>query len=299
MTRTLAIVGAGRVGSALGRRLRKLGWRLGPVITRSEATARAAVRVLGGGQPHGALTRQVLDAGLVLVATPDGVLGEVAESLARIGGEEWRGKVVLHTSGALGSSALEPLAKLGAATGSLHPLQTFSGKNVPALEGIVFAVEGQPAALRAARQISRALGGTPVQLEPGSKAAYHAACAFAAGHALALAEAATRILASLGFTRRQAVRALLPLLRQMLGNFELLGPGSAWTGPLARGDYDTIALHTAALSAFPAEYAQAYAALSRLGARVLAQDPEGTLCALDAVFRKTRTAGAQEMEEQR
>jgi len=296
MTRTLAIVGAGRAGSALGRRLRKLGWRIGPVITRSEATARAAVRAIGGGQPHAALTRHVLDSGLVLVATPDGAIGEVAGALARLGGEEWRGKIVLHTSGALGSSALEPLAKLGAATGSLHPLQTFSGKSVPALEGVVFTVEGQPAALRAARQIARALGGIPVQIEPGRKPAYHAACAFASGHALALAEAATRILVSLGFTRKQAVRALLPLLRQTLGNSELLGPGAAWTGPLARGDYGTIALHTTALAAFPAEYLQAYAALSRLGARVLGQDSEAMLRALDAVFRK---AGVHEMGELR
>ncbi|MGA2482657.1 MAG: Rossmann-like and DUF2520 domain-containing protein [Candidatus Acidiferrales bacterium] len=287
MTRVVAIVGAGRVGRAFGKRLRELGWRVGSVITQSEATSRAAVRAIRGGQPHASLTRQVLAADLVLIAVPDRMLGEVATALAGIGGEEWRGKIVLHTSGALDSSPLEPLKQLGAATGSLHPLQTFSGRNAPSLEGVVFAVEGSPAALRAARQIARALGGTAAQVDGRQKPAYHAAGVFVAGHALALVEAGTRMLVSLGFSRRQAGRALLPLVRQTLRNFELLGAGAAWTGPLARGDYETIALHLAALEEFPPEYRQAYEALSRLGARVLAREPEKALAALDAVFAKT------------
>jgi len=291
--RVVAIVGAGRVGRALGRRLRELGWRIGPVITQSEATARAAVRAIRGGQPHVGLTRQVLVADLVLIAVPDRTLGEVAQELARIGGDEWRGKTVLHTSGALDSSPLQPLEQLGAATGSLHPLQTFTGKNVPVLEGVIFAVEGSRTALRTARQVARALGGTAVQVKGRLKPAYHAAGAFVAGHALTLVEAGTRILVSLGFTRRQAARALLPLVRQVLRNFELLGPGAAWTGPLARGDYETIALHAAALEGFPVEYRQAYEALSRLGARVLAREPEQVLCDLGAVFAKARAAHAR------
>ena len=292
MAQTLAIVGAGRVGRALGRRLGELGWRIGPVITRSEATARAAVRVMRRGQAHGALTRQVLNADVVLVATPDRELRGVAQNLAQIGGDEWRRKVVLHTSGALGSSVLEPLAKLGASVGAMHPLQTFSGKNLPPLEGVIFAVEGSRRALRAARQIVRALGGASVKLEGRHKPAYHAAGALAAGHTLALMEAATRILFSLGFTRREASRGLLSLVRQMLDNFERLGPFAAWTGPLSREDFETVALHASALKDFPAEYQQAYEALSRLVALVLARDPDRMKNELDAIFAKARAAHA-------
>jgi predicted short-subunit dehydrogenase-like oxidoreductase (DUF2520 family) len=216
----------------------------------------------------------------------------VAKALARIGGEEWRGKVVLHTNGALDSAALSPLEKLGAATGSLHPLQTFNGRRVPALEGVVFAVEGSPPALRLARHIVRALGGIDVQVHGRNKPAYHAAAVFAAGHALAVVEAGTRMLVSLGFTRRQAARALLPLVRQTLDNFELLGSRAAWTGPLERGDHGTITLHAEALKDFPAEYREAYEALSRLGARMLAQNPARVLRELKAVFAKKRSLGA-------
>jgi len=88
---------------------------------------------------------------------------------------------------------------------------------------------------------ARALGGAVVKLESRHKPAYHAAGAFVAGHTLALMETATRILLSMGFNRRQASRGLLPLIRQMLDNFERFGPSVAWTGPLSRGDYETVA----------------------------------------------------------
>lgn len=293
MAQTLAIVGAGRVGCALGKRLREMGWRIGPVITRSAATARAAVRAIRGGQAHAGLRRQILYADVVLVSTPDRELRGVAQELARIGGEEWRGKIVLHTSGALSSSVLERLAKLGASVGALHPLQTFSGKSAPPLEGVIFAVEGSRVALRTARQIVRALDGVALKLDSRHKPAYHAAGAFAAGHTLALMEAASRIFFSLGFTRREAHRGLLSLARQTLDNFERLGPSTAWTGPLSRGDYETVALHASALKEFPTEYQQAYEALTRLAAVVLARDPERMKRELDAIFAKAKAAHAQ------
>lgn len=280
MSPTVAIVGAGRVGCGLGRRLRELGWRIGAVISRTRAKARRAVLAIGGGVAHGGLSRQVVGADLVLVATPDDAIERVARDLAEIGGKEWRGKMVLHTSGALDRTALRPLAELGASTGSIHPLQTFSGRGVPELDGVVFAIEGDRRALRTARKIARSLGGVPVVVEGVHKPAYHAAGAMVAGQGLALVEAATRILMESGFTRRHAVQALLPLMRQMLLNFERHGPRVAWTGPHSRGDYATIARHDAALSRFPREYGGAYRALTLLAGRVLAGNPVATEKAL-------------------
>ncbi len=286
MAQTVAIVGAGRLGRLLGRRLHELGWPVGAVVTRSAATTRAAVRAIGAGVGHVGLTRQVLAAEVVLITTPDDAVREVAARLARMGGEEWRGKVVLHTSGALDHKALGPLARRGAATGSLHPLQTFSGRTLPRLEGIVFALEGDRRACRVARRIARELGGFPISVPAASKPAYHTAGAFAAGHVLAVVEAATRILMALGFTRRQASGALLPLVRQTLDNFEHLGPGASWTGPVSRGDYSTVAKHLAALRRFPREYSTAYAALTRLTARVLAPEKREVARRLNRVLGK-------------
>lgn len=283
MEKTLAIVGAGRVGRALGRRLRELGWKIGVVVTRSEASARRAVRFIGAGKPYGGLTRNVLLSNVILIATTDDAVSGVAHELARMGGEELRGRVVLHTSGAQDSSALEPLMEFCAATGSMHPLQTFSGVGVPDLAGKVFAVEGDVVAVRAARQIARALGGSPVQIGAGKKVLYHAAAVLAAGHVLGLVEAATQLLTSLGMKRSEATRALLPLTRQVLDNFERVGPRAAWTGPLARGDYKIVESHLRALHDSREEIALAYEALNHLAARVLAQDADGTAAELEKI----------------
>lgn len=288
MSESVSIIGAGRVGRALGRRLRERGWKIAAVVNRDLTTARKAARFIGAGQPYGALTRHVLAASVLLVAAPDHALPEVAEELGRIGAEELRRKVVLHTSGALDSRVFAGLRAFGAAAGSMHPLQTFSAVGVPPLEGRVFAIEGDAAALRVARQIARALDGIPVNIPGEKKPLYHAACTLAAGHVLAVIEAATRLLLSIGMKRREAVRALLPLTRQVLENFEGLGPGKAWTGPLSRGDYDVIALHAVALGDFPPEYAAAHVALNRLGAALFAREPGKVQQALDEIFREPK-----------
>lgn len=284
MSSTIAIVGAGRLGRVLGRSLRRADWKIGAVVARSESTARSALRAIGGGFPLSTLSSRILHANIVLISTPDDAISEVAAKLARIGGDEWRGKVVLHTSGALDDSVLAPLARRGAHIGSLHPLQTFSERNSPPLEGILFAIQGQLRAQRAARRIARAVGGVAITLRSDAKAAYHAAGTFASPFVLVIVECAMRILMDSGFSRRRAKMALLPLVRQTLANFESVGAKESWTGPLSRGDFATIARHKAALATWPSEIQDAYAALARLSARLLAANPEETLGHLNRVF---------------
>jgi predicted short-subunit dehydrogenase-like oxidoreductase (DUF2520 family) len=281
MQNSLSIIGAGRVGSALGRRLSEMGWKIGAVVTSSNAGARRAVRFIGAGKASAGLTRQILVSRVILISTPDDQIVNVAQELARIGGEELRGKVVLHTSGAVDSAVLEAARKRGAKVGSLHPLQSFSGVAVPGLEGRIFTVEGEIQAVRVAQRIARALGGSPVRLAASKKPLYHAAATMAAAHVLAVEEAATQLLISLGMKRSEAARGLLPLTRQVLENFERLGPRAAWTGPLSRGDYKILRAHLDALQESPAEFAQAYEALNRLAARVLSQDSAGMLAELE------------------
>ena len=272
------------MGRALGRRLHELGWRVGGVTGRSISTARAAVRAIGAGQPLDAPTHQVLNSRVVLITTPDGAIESVAKNLAQLGGSEWTGKVVLHTSGSLDSSVLQPLADLGAATGSMHPMQTFSNQNLPDLANCIFGIDGSPAALQVARKMIHQMGGVAVRLSGANKAAYHAAGSFACVYVLALMETATRLLMTQGFKRRQAMRALLPLVRQTLDNFESVGPLAAWTGPLSRGDFSTIERHVKALADFEPEYLEAYKTLSRLTAEVLAAQPAAMVKQLDRIF---------------
>ncbi len=280
MSRTISIIGAGRVGQTVAKRLHKLGWRIGAVVTRSRRSARAAVRDIGAGTPHSALTPEAFDADVILLSVPDDVLANVAQNLAKIGraasAKESRAKIVLHTSGALDHRVLASLARRGISTGSMHPMQTFSGRATPRLEGVIFSIEGAPAARAAAQKIARSLRATPVVIKSHHKPAYHASGTIVAGHALALVESATQMLLKIGFTRRGASQALLPLIRQMLDNYESLGPRAAWTGPLSRGDYATISKHAKALRRFPREFQDAYAALALLSAGVLSKKSSAT-----------------------
>jgi predicted short-subunit dehydrogenase-like oxidoreductase (DUF2520 family) len=284
MSETVSIVGGGRAGRAIGRRLREVGWRIGAVTGRSTSTARTAVRAIGGGLALDALTHQILNSKVVLITTPDSTIEAVAKELTQVGGTGWSGKVVLHMSGALDISVLQPLADLGAATGSMHPMQTFSSQNIPRLAKCIFGIDGSVAALRVARKMIHQMDGVAVRLSGANKAAYHAAGSFASVYVLVLMETATRLLMTQGFKRRQAMRALLPLTRQTLDNFERVGPLAAWTGPLARGDYSTIQAHVKSLADVEPEYLDAYKALARLTVKTIAGQPDAVLKQIDKVF---------------
>jgi predicted short-subunit dehydrogenase-like oxidoreductase (DUF2520 family) len=283
MTKSLAIVGTGRVGSALGRRLRETGWQITVVAARSENSAKRGAHFIGGGRPAAGIPGTLAVASTILLTVPDDAIAPAATELARNAGETLCGKVVLHTSGALDAAVLEPVRSRGAAVGSMHPLQSFNGVSVPPLEGKVFAIEGDELAVRVARRIARSLGGIPVGIAAAKKPLYHAAGAFAAGLSLAMEEAGVRILMSAGLKRREAQKALLSLTRQVLEHYEKLGPQKAWTGPLARGDFGVVASHEKALSELRPEFLEAYRAVSRLSARVLAYDPAAVLRELDTI----------------
>ena len=277
MARTISIVGAGRVGRALGKRLRERGWRIGAVVTRSRATALAAVRAIGGGTAFSRITGDALEADVILLGTPDDVMRAAVRSLAEIGGSKCKGKVILHTSATLDRTALAPIARLGAATGSLHPMQAFGGKVIPKLSEVVFAIEGDRKARRVAQSIARSLGGITVAIDTGDKPIYHAAAVLAAGSAYPLIETGVQMLLRIGFTRRSAMQTLLPLIHQILDNIERIGPRAAWTGPLSRGDYGIVARHASALRGYPREFRESYAALALLAARGLSENPAAAL----------------------
>lgn len=308
MTRILSIVGAGRVGRTLGKRLHQRGWRIGAVATRSVATSRAAVRAIGAGNPlvcgrsvgiypHGkrggvgaALApgvRTIFAADVIFLTTADDDLPAVVRTLAAIGGAKCKGKIVLHTSATLDRTVLAPLARLGAATGSLHPMQAFGGNVIPKLKGVIFAVEGDGKARRTALAIARSLGGVPVAIDSRDKPIYHAAAVIAAGSAYPTVEAAVQMLTRIGFTRPRAMQTLVPLIRQIFDNIERIGPRAAWTGPLSRGDYAVVARHARALRSYPREFQQAYATLSLLAGSLLAKNPAAAMKSINRALSKS------------
>jgi predicted short-subunit dehydrogenase-like oxidoreductase (DUF2520 family) len=262
----VTLVGGGRLGATLGYLLGLRGYPIESVTCTTEESARRSAGFVGEGVPVVFPDGEVRPTGLVLVCVPDDAIPSVARTLAGQGGE-WSRSVVLHCSGRLPSETLEPLRALGAAVGSMHPLQAFSApsREEGKLEGTHVCVEGDPGAVVAARQVVLDLGGHPFDLPPGSKPLYHAAAALASNGVVACHALAIRLLVEAGQDGPAAGRALLPLLLGTARNLQESGPGDALTGPVARGDIDTVEAHLGALGGLPDPVVlDAYRALSRV-----------------------------------
>ena len=198
---------------------------------------------------------------ILILAVPDRVLAEVAHDLA-MAGPAPRGCVALHVSGALSADVLAPLHAAGYAVGSLHPLQALADPwdGVRRLMGACYAVAGEPTALAAARRLVRALQGIDFVVVNRDRPVYHAAAVFASNYVVALAHTAIRLFEQAGVPADAAPAAVSSLMQGALANLEQLGVTTALTGPIARGDVDTVRMHLARLSA---EDRELYCALGR------------------------------------
>jgi len=248
-----SIVGAGRLGTALGAALVRRGWRIALIVDTDARAAREGRRLIGAGRAATAFGPASRPGDVVIVAVPDGAVGRVAAALAG-SGLSWAGRTVLHTSGILPARVLEPLRRRGARTASLHPAQAFSRKDAPAsaFKGITWGVEGDAEAVATAGSIVRGLGGHVLPLSEKNKPIYHAACALASNAFVALEWTACGLLRTAGIEEKDAFRILLPLVQGTLQNVKNLGLEKALTGPVVRGDAATVGKHLEALSGDPA-----------------------------------------------
>lgn len=251
---TFAILGAGRLGRTLGRLLAERGLLARGITCRRLRSARAAVAFIGGGEAMSSNARAAAGASLVLICTPDGAIAPLARELAAAGAP-FRGKVAAHTSGALSSAALEPLARLGAATASLHPLASIADPRVGvrSLPGSRFAVEGGPKAVARLRRLVVSIGGVPVTIPRRAKVLYHLIACLLSNDLVALLSFGFDAAGALGLDRREIARLYLPLVKGTIENVERLGPVRALTGPVSRGDATTLRQHAEALRSLPAE----------------------------------------------
>jgi predicted short-subunit dehydrogenase-like oxidoreductase (DUF2520 family) len=254
----VAVIGAGRLGSALALALSRNGYQVVALVARRVARAQLAARALSP-RPlalDAARLDSLPDADLILITTPDDQITEVAARLAALSGARQpspqtrrRARVVLHASGALSSDALAPLREHNFSLGSLHPLVSISDAAGGArnLRRAFYCLEGEARALAVARKIVRALGGRSFSLAARDKSLYHAAAVITSGHTVALFSLATGLLARCGLSDARARQVLLPLLASTLDNLRAHAPDEALTGTFARADLSTVRKHLAAL----------------------------------------------------
>lgn len=275
-----AIVGTGRVAQAFGRLLADAGLPPVAVGGRTPAHAERAAAFIShlrpsgyGGQAHvrptdyggqaPAKASSIAEipslADHVLIAVSDAAIAAVADELARNG---MSGGVALHTSGARGPQLLEPLAARGVSCGVIHPLQTIPepALGVAALRGSTFGISGDDAAIEWARQLVEAAAGTPLRIRADAFGSYHAGAVMAGNAVIAAIDAAVVLLAAAGVEKRAALQAIRPLCLTSAQNALDIGPEAALTGPVQRGDADTVRAHVEALAGCPPYVADLYRA---------------------------------------
>jgi len=249
---TVSIVGAGRLGGALALALTSRGYFIEGLLARKSSHARRMARLLQH-QPVALSETQFARlpaSDLTLIATPDDAINDTARKIASVQGKVGGARTVLHTSGALSSQALAPLAAAGFSTGSLHPLVSISDAagGAARLQGAFYCLEGDRSARRMARRLVRDLGGHGFSIAPRNKTLYHAAAVMASGHATALFDVALEMLGRCGLSQMRARAVLLPLVQSTFANLAVMEPAEALTGTFARGDVDTVHKHLTILA---------------------------------------------------
>jgi len=245
----LAIVGRGRAGGSLAR-----------------AAQAAGIEVWLAGREDAA--EACAGAGATLLCVPDAAIGEAREAIGASAPP-----LVGHVSGASGLDALELSGDTGTDRFSIHPLQTFADDSTP-IGGTPCAVAGSSErALRFATSLAEALGMRPFEVPDEQRAAYHAAASTASNFLVALEESAAELLERSGVA--DARELLAPLVLRTAANWAERGP-EALTGPVARGDRETVERHRAALAELAPELLPMYEALAERAAALASTSDEVT-----------------------
>lgn len=261
---TIAIIGLGRVGTAMGILLQSSGY---PVIAVSSRSAPASGAVV---EPAGALFHEnpadaAVKARCVLITTSDDAIAPVCERIARAGAVG-PGKKVIHMSGAGGLDLLAAASRKGAFVACVHPIQAFANVKgaLSSIPGSTFGITADEAIRDWAVELVRNIGGVPFFVPGNRKALYHAAACIASNYLVTLMYVVSKIGESLGLGERETLDAYGPLVRGTIRNIEEHGTVSALTGPIARGDGGTVARHLEAFEESLPRYLNAYQALGEI-----------------------------------
>lgn len=267
-TPSIAIVGPGRLGTALAAASKQAGYKITEVVSRNDVDARRRASRLAHdlGANAQTISEARFDADVVWFCVPDREISTVSRKVAAL--VSWRDKIVLHSSGALASDKLDFLRRRGASAASVHPFMTFVSGSQPRLAGVPFALEGDAPALRMARRIVCDLGAEPFRIRREEKAAYHAWGTFASPLIIVLLAMAEQVAGEMGQSASQARNKMRPIVNQTMENYFEFGAARAFSGPLVRGDAEIVKKHLQVLAKIPGAQ-EVYLSLARAAVRYL------------------------------
>ncbi len=243
MKDSIAILGMGRVGTAVGSLLRSAGYRIVAVASRSVNSAEKGVKYTGG-KVYTNLAGAASQAECIFITTGDDAIASVCEEISSKGGAGV-GKKVVHMSGAGKLDLLESARKTGSRIASMHPIQSFASvegavKNIP---GSTFGVTAEEEIRDWAVQIIKDLGGVPFFVSDADRPLYHAAACMASNYLVVLMYMVEEIYKNVGLNRESAIKAFWPLVTGTINNIENRGTVQSLTGPISRGDIETVKKH--------------------------------------------------------
>jgi predicted short-subunit dehydrogenase-like oxidoreductase (DUF2520 family) len=267
--KSIAVIGAGRVGSAVGFLLKREGYTVTAVAARSLALAETAAAFIGAGEPTADVVKAASKADIVFIATQDGAIKNVCNKIASEGGLK-AGSLVVHMSGAHSLDLLDAARTAGAYRAVLHPLQSLASREqgIKTLPGSYFRIEADPEAQGIARELITALGGIELVMpkwtsDKDSAALYHAGAVAVSNYFVTLVDYGLKFYQALGAEKNEALKAVLPLIQGTLRNIEVLGIPDALTGPIMRGDAQTVRDHLLAMQKRTPELVSLYRELAR------------------------------------
>ena len=261
---TIAILGIGKVGMAIGHLLRSAGYKITAIASRSSSSLKQGMAYTGG-KPYMNFSEAASHAECIFVTTSDDAIASVCEKIASEGSIK-PGKKVIHMSGVGGLNLLEAARRSGAHIASIHPLQSFADvegaiKNIP---GSTFGVTSDDEIKQWSVQLVTDLGGIPFFISDTDKPLYHAAACIASNYLTTLIHMVEVIYQSLGLNHEDAIHAFWPLVKGTMRNIEEKGTVQALTGPIARGDMGTLKKHIEALHHKLPDFLRAYSILGIL-----------------------------------
>jgi predicted short-subunit dehydrogenase-like oxidoreductase (DUF2520 family) len=256
----VGVVGAGRVGAVVAAALRAAGHEITGAAGES-AASRTRIETLLPGVHHDKPTAVARSCDLLLLTVPDDMLANVVSMLAASGAIR-PGQWVVHTSGKHGTAVLEPAVRLGARVVAMHPAMTFTGTDLdlPRLAGCVFGVTAGPGTRALAESLVADLGGRLVWVAEDRRTLYHAGLAHGANHLVTLVAQAMDVLRASGAVDPAAT--LRPLLTAALDNALSYGD-AALTGPIVRGDVETVRAHLVDIATSAPDTLESYVVMAR------------------------------------
>lgn len=266
--KTLSFIGCGRLGQTLGRLwAAESVFEIRQILNRTQASAQRAAVFIGAGQAIDSFS-SLQPADIFLIAAPDDVIEALARQLASC--RLRPGTVVFHCSGALPSTVLKSLSNAGALVASVHPIKSFANAEEASLSfsGTWCGMEGDKPALDILRPAFEAIRGRPVEIHTDDKLIYHAAAVFASNYLVTLLDAALQAYVKAGIPEAVAREMIVPLVRGTVENVSRLGPEKALTGPIARGDHNTVTRQYKALGAWNRQSARLYKLMGLFTARL-------------------------------